>query len=154
MPETMSSWLFGLFILLLMVWFETGAARWPGPLKFSQLIVVPSPSEALQPISAVIVTGGSSGIGKSFIELMGKLKPDLVFCNLSRRVPVIINIGERLNHFACDLSRPAEVERAARGVEDFLGRAVPAGQILLINNSGFGACGRFPAPRLSHQLEM
>jgi short-subunit dehydrogenase len=137
-----------------MVWFETDAANWPRPSKFLQLIVVPSPSEALQPFSTVIVTGGSSGIGKSFIELMRKLKPELVFCNLSRREPVIKNIEKRLNHFPCDLSRPAEVERATREVEDFLGRTVPAGQILLINNSGFGAYGRFPEPNLPHQLEM
>jgi short-subunit dehydrogenase len=123
-------------------------------LKFSQLIVVPSPSEALQPFSAVVVTGGSSGIGKSFIELIGKLKPDLAFCNLSRRDPVIKNFGKRLNHFACDLSRPADVERAAREVEEFLGRAVPVGQILLINNSGFGTMGAFPEANLAKQVEM
>lgn len=35
----------------------------------------------------------------------------------------------------------------------FIGREVP-GRILLINNSGFGAYGRFPEPNLSHQLEM
>ncbi len=85
---------------------------------------------------------------------MGKLKPDLVFCNLSRRDPDIKISPERLNHFACDLSRPAEVERAARSVGDFLQRASPAGQILLINNSGFGTMGAFPEPELSRQLEM
>ena len=137
-----------------MVWFEAGTSRRPVPQKIPSLIVVPSPSEALQPFTSVIITGGSSGIGKSFIELMGKLKPDLVFCNLSRRDPDIKNFGERLNHFACDLSRPAEVERAAREVGDFLQRAAPAGQVLLINNSGFGTMGAFPEPDLSKQIEM
>ncbi|MEX2045358.1 MAG: SDR family NAD(P)-dependent oxidoreductase [Opitutus sp.] len=118
---------------------------------------MPSPSEALQPFSAVVLTGGSSGIGKSFIELGQKLKPDLYFCNLSRR-PLEKNSSENaekyLNHFACDLSRPAEVEAAAAAVGQWLGQNVPAGRILLINNSGFGAFGRFPEPNLPRQLEM
>lgn len=36
----------------------------------------------------------------------------------------------------------------------FLEREVPAGRVLLINNSGFGSYGYFPEPNLSHQLEM
>jgi len=85
---------------------------------------------------------------------MAKLHADLVFCNLSRRDPGIINLGKRLNHFPCDLSRADEVARAAGEVEAFLRREVPAGRVLLINNSGFGAYGRFPEPNLAHQLEM
>src|SRR5882757_5047928 len=118
-------------MLLLMVWFEMGSARRSVPQKIPSLIVVPSPSEALQPFTSVVITGGSSGIGKSFIELMAKLKPDLVICNLSRRDPDIKSFGERLNHFACDLSRPADVERVAQAVGDLLPRAAPSGQILL-----------------------
>lgn len=85
---------------------------------------------------------------------MRKLKPELVVCNLSRRKPDINNFGKNLNHFACDLSRPAEVERAAREVGEFLSRARPTGQVLLINNSGFGTMGAFPEPDLARQLEM
>jgi short-subunit dehydrogenase len=85
---------------------------------------------------------------------MGKLKPDLRFCNLSRREPGIINFGKRLNHFPCDLSREAEVGRVAREVEAWLRREVPAGRVLLINNSGFGTMGAFPEPNLARQLEM
>jgi len=85
---------------------------------------------------------------------MGKLKPDLFFCNLSRRDPGIKNFGKRLNHFSVDLSRAAEVERAAQAVGEFLGREVPAGRILLINNSGFGTMGAFPEPDLAKQTEM
>src|SRR5882757_5015024 len=109
MPETISSCWFWLFMFRGMGCFETAAAGRLAPRKISKLNLVPSPSEALATFSAVVITGGSSGIGKSFIELIGKLKPDLVFCNLSRREPAIKSFGERLNHFACDLSRGAEV---------------------------------------------
>ena len=59
-----------------------------------------------------------------------------------------------MNHFACDLSRPAEVERGAREVENFLERNVPTGRMMLINNSGFGTMGPFHEADLSKQLEM
>ncbi len=114
---------------------------------------MPSLSESLQTFSAVVVTGGSSGIGKSFIELGAKLAPGLRFCNLSRRAPAAEVDPLILRHVPCDLSSPADVDRAAAEVTGFIGREVP-GRILLINNSGFGAYGRFPEPNLSHQLEM
>ncbi len=111
-------------------------------------------SEELKSYTAVVITGGSSGIGKSFIKLTAKLNADLVFCNLSRRDPEIINLGKRLNHFACDLSRAAEVAGVAVEVETWLRREVPAGRVLLINNSGFGSYGPFPEPNLPQQLEI
>jgi hypothetical protein len=127
--------------------------RWSGE-KFSAHILVPTPRAALESYSAVVVTGGSSGIGKSFVQLGAKLSPGLVFCNLSRRNPSDINLGKRLNHFHCDVSRADDVTQAAGAVAAFLEREVPVGRILLINNSGFGAYGHFPEPNLAHQLEM
>jgi uncharacterized protein len=115
---------------------------------------VPSLREALQNFSAVIVTGGSSGIGKSFIELSAKLNPALTFCNLSRHKPDI-NIPElKLRHFSCDLAHAEEIERTAPEIVAYLNQAAPTGRVLLINNSGFGAYGCFPEPNLPHQLEM
>ncbi|HVU24696.1 MAG TPA: SDR family NAD(P)-dependent oxidoreductase [Opitutus sp.] len=100
------------------------------------------------------MTGGSSGIGKSFIELCGTLRPELRFCNLSRSAPDIKEGKLKLCHRPCDLSDAAAVERAAAGVHAWLDEEGPEGGLLLINNSGFGSYGLFPEPDLSHQLEM
>lgn len=144
-----------------MGWVETDTGRSPDPRKAlcdeSPPTAVPSLSEALQPFSSVIVTGGSSGIGKSFIELGGKLNASPIFCNLSRRPPpenIFPNAAERLNHFSCDLAHSLDIERAAGEVEAFLARRVPAGGVLLINNSGIGAFGPFSEPHLARELEM
>jgi short-subunit dehydrogenase len=59
-----------------------------------------------------------------------------------------------VHHIGCDLSRAAEVERAAADVQAVLARASPRGRILLINNSGFGAFGKFPVGTLPRELEM
>lgn len=107
--------------------------------------------------AAVVVTGGSSGIGKSFIQLAGKLGRVPLICNLSRRNPAGKNTelpGVVLRHFPCDLSRAAEVEAVARDVLALLLERAPAGRILLINNSGVGAFGRFPGANPIRQLEM
>jgi short-subunit dehydrogenase len=139
---------------------ETGSGRSPTPCKKPFVFlspVVPSLSEALQPFSAVLLTGGSSGIGKSFIQLCGTLKPDLQFCNLSRRAPdenILPGARKTLNHFACDVSRPADVARAAAAVDAFLARTAPSGRILLINNSGFGSFGAFAELPLERELAM
>jgi short-subunit dehydrogenase len=115
---------------------------------------MPSPETALKNISAVVITGGSSGIGKSFIELCGRLRPDLKFCNLSRRKPDTVDAQLKLRHVPCDLSDAAQVERGIAEVMDFLAADAPTGRILLINNSGFGIYGRFPEPGAAQQLEM
>jgi short-subunit dehydrogenase len=146
--------LFWLFIFLGYVWVAPNPAGKAGWVKNVPPDVMPSLSEALSSFSAVIVTGGSSGIGKSFIELMAKLNPALQFCNLSRREPGVKITDIKLNHFPCDLSRAPDIARAAAAIEAFLAQAVPAGRILLINNSGFGAYGHFPEPNLPYQLEL
>lgn len=138
----------------------TKPGRSPALLKIgfdSLSTVVPSLSEALQPFAAVVLTGGSSGIGKSFIRLAGTLRPDLIICNLSRRSPaenISPNSVKRLNHFSCDLTRPGEIPRAVAALGEFLGREAPAGQILLINNSGIGTFGPFARLPLEKELQM
>lgn len=118
---------------------------------------MPSLREALQPFSAVLLTGGSSGIGKSFIQLCENLKPELRFCNLSRHAPdknILSGSPEKLNHFSCDVSRPADVARAAGEVQAYLAREAPVGRVLLVNNSGSGSFGAFAALPLERELAM
>lgn len=111
-------------------------------------------SEELTRYAAVVITGGSSGIGKSFIGAMSKLHPGAVVCNLSRGVPDINLSQLKLGHVPCDLSDPKAIEGAAAEVLRFLAENAPTGPVLLINNSGFGAYGRFPEVELGHQLGM
>ncbi|MBL9213801.1 MAG: SDR family NAD(P)-dependent oxidoreductase [Opitutaceae bacterium] len=118
---------------------------------------MPSLSEALQPFSAVLLTGGSSGIGKSFIQLCGNLKPELRICNLSRHAPdkkILPGAPENLNHFSCDVSRFADVARAAGEVQAYLARQAPTGRVLLVNNSGAGSFGAFADLPLDRELAM
>lgn len=113
-----------------------------------------SPREEVMKYSAVIVTGGSSGIGKSFIEHVAKLHPGVFICNLSRRDPNMNLSQLKLSHVPCDLAKQGGPSDGAAAVLSLLNRHAPAGPVLLINNSGFGAYGVFPEPNLGHQLEM
>lgn len=111
-------------------------------------------SAGLSKFTSVVVTGGSSGIGKSFIGLLVNLDPSLRFCNLSRREPELNLAQLNLRHIPCDLAKPAEIAAANLVVFEWLKADPKAGAILLINNSGFGSYGYFPEPNLSHQLEL
>ena len=115
---------------------------------------MPSIPETLRSFVAVIVTGGSSGLGKALIEHTAKLNPAACICNLSRNKPDINLPEHQLRHIACDLEKSSEVVGGAGQVSAWLREAAPAGRVLLINNSGFGSYGKFPAPSLEHQLGM
>ncbi len=113
-----------------------------------------SPQKKLQTFPAVIITGGSSGIGKSFMEHVGKMHPGAVVFNLSRRIPSINVPGLKWHHWSCDLANRAQTEKICESLSEALNREVPTGRILVINNSGFGTYGPFPEPNLDRQLEM
>ena len=81
----------------------------------------------------------------------------MLICNLSRRNPCAdfaANSAHPVRHFACDLAREEEIAAAADRVLATLGSEATAGRVLLVNNSGIGGFGRFPAPSAARQLEI
>lgn len=108
--------------------------------------------EALKDFAAVVVTGGSSGIGKSFIKLVAKVHPGVLICNLSRREPDM-NLAElKLRHVSCDFSRADQILPGVEEILSILKREVPEGRVLLINNSGYGSHGPFLEAELGNEL--
>jgi short-subunit dehydrogenase len=102
--------------------------------------------------SVIIVTGGSSGIGCSIIKAAQNIGPKLWVCNLSRSKPDVF-LGENGIHIGVDLSDPAALQSAANTLLSRLQEA-PPGEILLVNNSGFGDYARLPHADASKQLKM
>lgn len=109
--------------------------------------------QTLKKYSGAIITGGSSGIGASFVKHIERLNPDLRWCNLSRSEPDDFVGNHGRLHLGCDLSRPGERERIAPRLADWVEGLEPGG-LLLINNSGFGAYGPFPQPGRERHLSM
>jgi short-subunit dehydrogenase len=111
----------------------------------------------LQSSRALIITGGSSGIGKSFIEHAHRVNPELKIFNLSRSKPAIFTKDGNpvpLIHLACDFTNPCQVMDLSLELTGLLDRYVPVGRILLINNSGYGTYGPFPEPNLEKNFGM
>ncbi len=115
----------------------------------------PSESEAkfFNRFAAVVVTGGSSGIGNEFLKALSTLCPAAVVCNLSRTQPDNFPASARHLHVKCDLTQEAELMAAVDAVREKISSA-PAGPVLLVNNSGFGGYGTFPAPGLARNMAM
>jgi uncharacterized protein len=104
--------------------------------------------------AAVIVTGGSSGIGKAFIEHAYRVCPTARICNLSRTKPDEKTARLIHGHVPCDLGDPEALNSAWPQVQTFLKEASPAGEILLINNAGFGVYGMAEDIPATEQLGM
>lgn len=110
--------------------------------------------EMLSEYAVIVVTGGSSGIGKAFIEHVWRLNPEVVICNLSRRVPAIFSGQLKARQVTVDLADESAVAAAAEEVLGHLRQAPPQGKVMLVNNSGFGGYGRVHELGRNHQLEM
>ncbi len=104
-------------------------------------------------ISAVIVTGGSSGIGESFIASISNLEGNPAICNLSRSEPAKKWLDKGVRHISCDLTLGQEIERVVPEILSFINEH-PGGEVLLINNSGFGGYGEFYDVSLERDLSM
>lgn len=108
----------------------------------------------LRRFSWVVVTGGSSGIGAEFLRAMDSLVPGAVVCNLSRSRPMVFTESGQRRHFPCDLESLDDLQRVAGELLALIDASSEKGGVLLINNSGFGAYGEFPAPSPGHNASM
>ncbi len=113
---------------------------------------MPNTDDILHEYRAVVITGGSSGLGHAFLSLLSTIGYSGLICNLSRQKPLLKNTGIALSHYPCDLEDDAQIEKTCKSL---IGKIENIdGPILLVNNSGFGGYGRFPAPNLEHNLAM
>ena len=102
--------------------------------------------------AVAIITGGSSGIGCSIIKAIISINPDLILCNLSRSKPEIF-LGKNGSHYPVDLSDSQALAEKIQAIKERI-REAPKGELLLVNNSGFGDYGRFSDLEISKQLSM
>lgn len=110
------------------------------------------PSEIDFPYTSVLITGGSSGIGKSFISHIQSWAPETLICNLSRREPTQ-ELGKlKLRHYKVDLSSQADRRRAVSEALWDIDKQAASGSLLVINNAGFGCYGEFPTGGADAQL--
>ncbi|MDQ8197619.1 SDR family NAD(P)-dependent oxidoreductase [Pelagicoccus enzymogenes] len=101
-----------------------------------------------------IVTGGSSGIGKSIIEDISKLEPAASLFNLSRRKPASFSNDPKRVHLECDLSDKGSRSRVLEELERKISASTQTGSILLVNNAGFGIYGGVESNSPCDHLEL
>lgn len=103
----------------------------------------------LESYSAILITGGSSGIGFSFLTMLRRIAGDRLICNLSRTRPHDFADTALLRHFACDMTDRQALAEVVPRIEQCLRNDGGSGQVLIINNSGTGAYGVFPEPSIN-----
>lgn len=103
----------------------------------------------------IVITGASSGIGQSFLELFMTVAQNILICNISRTKSSIFFDSDNFKNVPCDVSDLSQIDsaisqvlalRKEKGFED--------SGILVINNAGFGAYGLFPEPNIEHNCNM
>jgi len=106
------------------------------------------------PYKNLILTGGSSGIGKAFIITFSIHSDKADIFNLSRSKPEISGLEEgQLRHFPSDLQDAVGLETSASELLESVEKET-SGTILLINNAGFGSYGAFQDLQPGNELSM
>lgn len=111
-------------------------------------------SQFFSSFDRAIITGGSSGIGAALLRQLATLNPAIRLCNLSRSPAEIPGLGGRLESIPCDLADSDSAAEALAKVRPWLREHDQGGRLLLVNNSGFGSYGVFPAPSTERTLAM
>jgi len=99
----------------------------------------------------LVITGGSSGIGRGILEHFLHAYPKARAINLSRSQPSAIATSDRLLHLPVDLSEAAALEKTASAVIEALHES--PGPVLMVNNSGIGRHERFQDSDPKHVLK-
>lgn len=108
--------------------------------------------QVFKKFGAIVLTGGSSGIGYALLTTLVSIEHNSPIFNLSRKKPDIKCKENRFFHYTCDLEVPLELDQA---LETLIPRLqASSGPVLLVNNSGFGAYGPYPEPELETHLRM
>jgi hypothetical protein len=111
-------------------------------------------NEYFSTFSDCVITGASSGIGAAMVSLLKEANPSMRFINLSRGEAAVLDTGGRDVHIPCDLSDSKSRKQAWREMDSILEPSSGAGKLLLINNSGYGLYGDFPAPEVAELQKM
>ncbi len=108
---------------------------------------------ALKRFALVVITGGSSGIGYEFLKTIVTVGESSRICNLSRKKPEGFPALPGHHHIPCDVANSTSLADAVKTIFEIAAES-PPGPVLLINNSGFGTMGEFPAPSVGRACEM
>jgi len=108
-------------------------------------------NEFFKSFSCIIITGASSGIGREILSRIENSGTTAQVFNLSRTAPTGLTNTLKFTHLTCDLSQATDLEKVVGELQKLMPRE---GRMLLVNNSGFGSYGEFPAPDLSHNLKI
>jgi len=102
----------------------------------------------------LVVTGGSSGIGKEIIRQYCKSNNIDRVINLSRSIPAGFTENLNFTHIEADFADPESFAGARKALLEYLEKNHADGEIMLVNNSGFGSFGIFEAKDLERDASM